>query len=82
MAKQLIVPLGARCALATAITTTQGTATACPSPADWQAGEQAAYMLQDPQGNWAALFHDRAANAVTSLSMDCWSRAAAVGAVE
>mgnify|MGYP001586552000 CR=1 FL=1 len=77
----MIAPLGTRCALARAIVTSLGTATSCPSPTDWQAGEQAAYVLQDPVGNWAALFHDRTANAVASISMDCWARAASVGAV-
>ena len=81
MAKATLTPLGARCALARAIVTSLGTATSCPSPTEWLAGEQAAYVIQDPPGNWAALFHDRAANAVASISMDCWSRAASAGAV-
>ena len=82
MAKGYLAPLGMRCALEDAITTTTGTATACPSPADWQRTEQAAYMIQDPVGNFQTLFHDRGADAIASLSMDCWSRAAAVGAVQ
>ena len=81
MTKGTLTPLGMRCALATAVTTSLGTATACPSPSDWERGEQAAYQAQDPVGNWQALMHDRGANAIASISMDCWSRAAAVGAV-
>ena len=82
MAKGTLAPLGMRCALEDAITTSLGTATACPSPADWQRAEQAAYMIQDPPGNWQAIFHDRGAASAASISLDCYSRAAAVGAVQ
>ena len=81
MVKSTLTPFGMTCALAIAITTSLGTATACPSPSDWERTEQAAYQIQDPVGNWQSIFHDRAANAVASLSMNCWSRAASVGAV-
>mgnify|MGYP001584489841 CR=1 FL=1 len=81
MAKGSLAPLGMRCALASAITTTTGTATACPSPSEWQRDEQAAYMIQDPPGGWQAIFHDRGAASAVSISLDCWSRAASVGAV-
>ena len=82
MAKGFLSPLGMRCALEDAITTTTGTATACPSPSDWERTEQAAYMIQDPVGNWQTIFHDRGAASAASISLDCWSRAAVVGAVE
>lgn len=80
--KSTLAPLGMRCALASAVTTQTGTATACPSPSDWQRDELAAYQTDpDTRGNYQSIFHDRGAAAVASLSMDCWSRAASVGAV-
>ncbi len=82
MTKGTLPPLGMRCALAQALVTSLGTATACPSPSDWSAQELAAYQIGDFRGNWAALFHDRSTASVASLSMDCWSRAAAVGIVQ
>ena len=72
MAKGTTAPLGMTCALLTARTGTGGTATACPSPTDWQRGELAAYQVAGGggRGNWGAVFHDRGG------TMNCWSRAA------
>lgn len=79
--KGSINPLNGRCALATAVVGPLGTATACPSPSDWQRGEVAAYAIQDPPGNWQSIFHDRGAASAASIQMDCYSRALAAGVV-
>lgn len=81
MTKSTLSPLGGRCTLASAVTASLGTATACPSPTDWQRSEQAAYMQAGP-GGYTAIFHDRSRTTPTSLSMDCWSRAVTAGMVQ
>lgn len=70
-------PLGGTCALKVAVSGPGGTATACPAPRDWMAGENAQAMTQ--AGGWVdnAIFHNRDA----STGLNCWARAVTAGIV-
>ncbi len=72
----MIAPLGGTCALLVAVTGPGGTASACPSPRNWQLNEMAMVGTYVQGYIQPALYHNRGG------TMNCFSRAVTAGIVQ